>query len=114
MTHNRPTHYILRNGQAVPEPDLIAWAEWYKAHPEERRVARDGIGPDAVVSTVFLSLDHGWGDGPPLLWETMIFWLDHPLDNDCERYTSRADAEAGHEAAVIKVRQAIQEADGAC
>ena len=57
------------------------------------------------VSTVFLFLDHGYfGDGPPVLWETMVF--GGPVDQHQWRYTSRGDAEAGHAEAVAWVRTA--------
>jgi hypothetical protein len=48
------------------------------------------------VSTVFLGLDYGFrtDDGPPVLWESMIF--GGPLSGEMRRYTSRADAIAGH------------------
>lgn len=52
---------------------------------------RDGIR----VSTAFLGLDHQFGSGPPLLWETMVFGLED--DEPCERYSSYEDAVAGHQ-----------------
>jgi hypothetical protein len=60
---------------------------------DARRVAYDTVG-EAGVSTVFLGMDHSWGEGPPLLWETMIFGGDQ--DQYCARYTTYADAVAGH------------------
>lgn len=39
-----------------------------------KRVAIDTIEPGVDVSTVWLGLDHNfWGDGPPLIFETMVF-----------------------------------------
>ena len=65
----------------------------------------DEIG-GVKVSTVFLGLDHRFSDsledGPPVLWETMIFGGAH--DEHQERYTSRADAIAGHARAVKMVK----------
>lgn len=56
-----------------------------------------------MVSTVFLGLDHQWGDGPPLIFETMIF--DHPtLDGWQERYSTEDEARSGHERAVALAR----------
>lgn len=52
------------------------------------------------VSTVFLSLDHNWGDGPPILFETMIFGGEH--DGYQERYRTWEEAEEGHEIALAK------------
>lgn len=47
------------------------------------------------VSTVFLGLDHGMGQGPPVLWETMIFGNLHG-DEFQERYTSHTEAVRRH------------------
>jgi hypothetical protein len=47
---------------------------------------------DRVVSTVFLSINHAFDDGPPVLWETMVF-----PEGDCRRYTTHKDALEGHE-----------------
>ena len=86
--------YILdENGKPIEEPDLIAWGRWLKSNSLQRRVACDQIG-DVKVSTVFLGLNHAFGEGPPVLWETLVF--GGPRDGDGDRYTSREDAEAGH------------------
>jgi hypothetical protein len=46
---------------------------------------------------VFLSLDHrDSGEGPPLVFETMVFPLDSFVELYCERYSTWAEAEAGH------------------
>ncbi len=69
------------------------------------------------VSTVFLGLDHSFGDGygaygAPVLWETMIFERGdgpHPIDLSeyQERYTSGDDARAGHETTKQYVRDRL-------
>lgn len=59
-----------------------------------RRVAWDAVG-DLGVSTVWLGLDHSFGIGPPLIFETMIF-EGGPLNTECRRYGSEAAALAGH------------------
>lgn len=53
---------------------------------------RDGI----QVSTVHLGYDHNWsgGNGPPLIFETMIFGGEH--DQYQERYATLAEAKEGH------------------
>ena len=91
--------YIL-NASGEPEPceDLLTWAHWFET--ANRRVCHDmdeGQGADAVrVSTVFLGLDHRFGgNGPPILWETMVF--GGPLDGEGRRYISRDDAFKGHQ-----------------
>jgi hypothetical protein len=49
--------------------------------------------PNGRVSTVFLGTNTELC-GPPLVYETMIF--GGPLDQEQERYASRAEAIAGH------------------
>jgi hypothetical protein len=58
------------------------------------------------VSTVWLGLDHSFGGGPPLIFESMVFdpgrgegrWHDVDMD----RYTTEAQARAGHRTMVEK------------
>jgi hypothetical protein len=90
--------YILDdNGNPKLEDNPIKAVKWYEKI-DNRRVAESII--DRVrVSTVFLSFDHNFsGQGPPVLWETMIFGGPH--DDYTERYTNRDDAIAGHAVAV--------------
>lgn len=90
--------YILDDdGNPVPEPDLITWAKWFEKAGPGRQLAKDEIN-GARVSTVFLGLDHSFGHGPPMLWETMIFGGKH--DEYQARYTTRDEALAGHHHAV--------------
>jgi hypothetical protein len=67
---------------------------------------RDAVG-DAVVSTVFIALDHAFGDGPPVLFETLIF--GGPLADEGERYCTKAEAEAGHAKWIQRVKEAGDE-----
>ena len=39
---------------------------------KNRIINQDQVG-SSFVSTVFLFIDHNFGDGPPLLFETMVF-----------------------------------------
>lgn len=98
----RLKHYILDERGEPVETDLYTWAAWFE-DPTNRVIAhdRDESGTrDLLVSTIFLGLDHGYGDGPPVLWETMV--LKGKGDVYCERYTSRAEALAGHRRACQK------------
>lgn len=56
-------------------------------------VKKDWVG-DVEVSTVFLTIDHQSGNGPPILWESMVF--GGPSDGDCRRYLSEIEAKDGH------------------
>ncbi len=69
---------------------------------EDIRVERTVLADGKVVSTVRLPIDHGWG-GTPLWYETMVFPNEDDYgDLDCDRYTTREQAEAGHRAMVEK------------
>lgn len=83
-------------------PRQVATAREWSDEFEQgtRRVARDVIG-DVTISTVFLGLNHNWGEGPPLLFETMIFGGPH--DGDCFRCSTWEEAEAQHKMALALV-----------
>ena len=89
----RPMHYILVDRVPVPVEDFMEWAQRFETQDEERIVAQVTIG-EVFVSTVFLGLDHNWGTGPPLLFETMVFGGD--FDEYQYRYATGDDAVAGH------------------
>jgi hypothetical protein len=85
--------YILVDKKVIPVDDLFEWGRWLEEHQDERMVDKTTIGK-ARVSTVFLGLDHSFGMGPPLLFETMVFGGKH--DGDMERYSTWEEAKAGH------------------
>ncbi len=61
-------------------------------------VKQDVLKSGRVVSTVWLALDHQFGSGPPLIFETMVFESDKDYtDLDSARYTTEEEAIAGHE-----------------
>jgi hypothetical protein len=103
--------YRLEGTTPVLEPDLMAWARWYETANDERRVAEAIFGPPGAeesirVSTVFLGIDHQWGNGPPMLFETMVFADGSEMDLECERYATWDEAMAGHLAMVERVKAA--------
>lgn len=96
-------NYILNDQhETIEEPDIITWAQWFET--ADRKVAKDSVcGAD--VSTVFLGIDHAFGGGTPLLFETMVFSSDESIDGETWRYTTWADAERGHKEACDWVRE---------
>lgn len=63
-----------------------------------------------MTAPVFLGLDHSFDDGPPLIFETMVFPSESDYaDLDCERYSTPAQAVAGH-AAMVKKWEAPRDA----
>lgn len=92
--------YILIGQTPVPEPDLLKWALWFEEDPDKRIVQQTKIGC-TMVSTVFLGLDHGLlFDGPPLLFETMVFVGKDGRGIYQERCSTWLEAEAQHAQAV--------------
>lgn len=94
--------YRLDGHEAVTCP-VEQWGQEFAR--KDRTVAKTRSGA-VLVSTVFLGMDHGFGGGPPLLFESMIFDDFHAraIDETCERYTTWEQAEAGHAALVRRVR----------
>jgi hypothetical protein len=97
MGHDKK--YILF-GKTPVEADLLEWGKWFQ--DADRHVAQTEIG-DFWISTVFLGLDHQFGEGPPLLFETMVFNKDRD-DLWCERSSTWEEAEETHQRGVDYVR----------
>src|SRR4051812_24313011 len=94
--------YYDREGHPIP---VTAWPS-----PDERRVDRTQVSEGVSVSTVHLVLDHSFDDGPPVIFETMIFGGEH--DQDQWRYHPGARGRAGHDAVVAWLRGEGPEPDG--
>ena len=80
--------YYDRRGKPIKRKE---WHALYQG--ENKRVALTERG-DVLVSTVWLGVDHRIGDGPPLIFETMVF--GGPLSKHHVRYSTEAEALAGH------------------
>jgi hypothetical protein len=95
-------HYILDENKNPKPANLHEWAKWFEGN-RNRIVKQETVG-DAKVSTVFLGLDHSWGIGPPILWETMVFGGKYDQEQDrCSG--GWIDALQMHERMVAKVRE---------
>ena len=103
--------YYDRDGNPIP---MTEWANLIESKTAQR-VAETTIG-DAWVSTVWMGIDHSFGQGPPVIFETMIFRakdatgeLPAAIDDADyqERYCTEAEALAGHDRAVAWVRERI-------
>ena len=90
----------------IREPDLMAWARWFET--ADRRVAwTDLPNNHGAISTIFLGIDHGFGGQSPILFETMSFLADDNADGYFDRYSTWAEAEAGHARLVAEALAAI-------
>jgi hypothetical protein len=99
--------------------DVERIADWDRREQSIRRgedsyrVARTAIADNVYVSTVFLGLDHQWMlDGPPLLFETMVF-IDRDSEPDwapsTERCSTWEQAVAQHDQVVADTRRRLAE-----
>lgn len=111
-----PKHYD-RGGNPI---GLGTWVRLFQQHESYSRIALTEVCPGVQVSTVWLGIDHSFGVGPPVIFETMVFVDVEPtkvlgVTLDCEgtetyRWCTEAEAIAGHDQVVADLRaQLIQE-----
>lgn len=102
----KPMYYTLdENKKVVPTDDLLGWAAVIE-DTALRNVGDDEIN-NVRISTKFLGLDHNWGEGDPLVFETMCFSENKDYDEYMERYSTWEEAERGHIFACNAVRAGI-------
>ena len=95
--------YILDGTTPVSVPDVLTWARWFET--AFRHVAETWVTQTVCVSTVFLGLDYQFHEGPPLLFESMVFEAGEGRDQ--ARYATYHDAEQGHSRMVAQVRASL-------
>ena len=100
----RIDRYNLNGHDPIPCDDLDTWTNWMEG-PD--RLVRDShlIDPGrnrVRVCTAFLGVDVNFGDGEPILFETVIF--GGPFDWNLYRYCTWEEAEHGHAAIVERCR----------
>ncbi len=84
-------------GRKIVETNLMGWAKFFES--PEKIIKQETLPNGLRVSTVFIGIDHNWGDGEPLLFESMVFGLDDEVQ---ERYSTYEQAEEGHRKLVDK------------
>jgi hypothetical protein len=103
--------YYDRDGRPL---DVMEWARLF--HDVHYKRVKETTLPNGLwVSTVWLGLDHSFGHGPPLIFETMVFdrhedasrGFHGTLGNDLEmvRYSTEREAVDGHESLVERYRR---------
>ncbi len=86
---------------------LLEWAKLLEK-PGYKRIDHTKLWWGGFVSTIWLGVNHGWGSGPPLCFETMVFgwrkWNSPSFHSDFDqvRYSDLAEARNGHIAMVKK------------
>lgn len=86
--------------------ETSAWMDQRRAH---QQVARWTRHRRVWVSTIYLGLDHSFGFGPPLIFETMVFPKGHRHghrwdDLFMDRYPSLEQARLGHQRIVDRIK----------
>lgn len=107
--------YYDREGKKI---SMQRWGRLMEDH-SYRIVQQEDIGPYAV-STVWLGLDHNYvREGPPIIFETMVFATAerddpkhkglHEFDDACWRWPTEAEARQGHSEIMTLIRATLQE-----
>jgi hypothetical protein len=92
-------YYLLEKNHKLIKTDLITWIKFFKNF--DRIVKQEDIG-NTKISTVFLGIDHNFGKGKPLLFETIIFGGEH--DQYQDRCSTWEQAEKMHQKAIDLVK----------
>ena len=91
-------YYRLDARQVVP----CSEAEWERIYKNLNPPLARAIIGKVQVSTVFLGVSLGHGNGPPKCFETMVF--EWPLIKEQTRWSTYAEALAGHAEIVDRVK----------
>jgi len=90
-------NYYDRQGNPISQEKCMElWSPSSPGSREYKRVAETTLADGRNISTAWLGLDHNFGDGPPMIFETMIF----PEAKVYERYITEEGARRGHARAV--------------
>jgi len=102
--------YFDKQGNPI---DVEKWATYFE-NMDYKSIARDVLGDGRVVSTIWLGIDHSYGDSDgPMIFETMIFESEGDFtDLYCDRYSTEQDALDGHKHAVELALTLEVEEDG--
>lgn len=96
------TIYYDKNDQPIEGEDAcLVWAKQFEKDPEGRIVKQQTTWLGFWVSTVWLGLDHNFGHGKPLIYETMVF-RGICSDIDTKSYSTKKEAAAGHRQMFLK------------
>ncbi len=95
MSQDKFRFYILNDDKTVSGTnDVDSWSKHLEG--KGRFIKQETINKSIWISTVFLGIDHSWGNGPPILFETMVF-KDPCMDSVTqERYYTYEEAIEGH------------------
>ncbi len=82
--------------------NLMEWAKLCE-DPTYRRIEKTTLSNGKWISTVWLGLNHNYGRGKPLIFETMVFLNKEDFGEiDMERYSTLKEAQRGHKRMIKK------------
>jgi len=81
--------------------DLMTWAYWLETNDRHVALTKTKLHD---ISTVFIGIDMSFCNGPPLVFETLVF-DDAGAGDDQWRYSSWDDAVTGHKAVVRRIEK---------
>jgi len=90
--------YYNKQGEKITTEE---WGKLLKSK-EYKILKQEYIKNDRLVSTVWLGSDHQFGEGEPLIFETMVFPKEDWGELDVRRYTTEEEAIKGHKEMVEK------------
>lgn len=93
--------YVLTGRNITETDDILTWGRFLQE--KKRFIEQDTLRNGVCVSTVFLGVDHGHGDGAPVLFETMVFDVNKDVVFT-ERYCTYEQAETGHQILLEKYK----------
>ena len=103
----KPFRWYILNEELEPVGvDVLIAGQWMDDKKNNaKRIVDCYEEGDVVLSTVFLGLDHSWSPDKVLLYESM--WFGGPFDGESRRYSTRQEAEKGHQEMLAKYRNQL-------
>lgn len=103
--------YYNRQGERIgmDEADSLMFDPVYTRVAKTEVTSTSDPRVTFTVSTVWLGLDRSYGDGPPVIFETMVFDAEESPDLH-QRYSTEAQAREGHAEAVTHVAATVPDA----
>lgn len=90
-----PTLWYWPDGRPVKKEEMEKFDRAFSS-AEERIVGQTRMWWGGLVSTVWLGVNHAFGGGRPVLFETMVFGWPTPSDYEMVRYHTKEEARVGH------------------
>jgi hypothetical protein len=104
-------YYILdKDKNVIRVKEVMEWADFFENAGNKKIVRQEHVG-HYFVSTVFIGMDYGYGERPPQIFETMVFYFGESSDHYCDRYATWQEAEEGHKKAVKWVKNGCRNDD---